>query len=79
VKVSASRKSTHSVMAHSGFGDLTIHTPEGVTLNIPQEQITAEGNIKRHVLVRSQELTRENCEYLESKGIRLFVGKRSGM
>ena len=76
MKVSASRKSTHQVMANSGFGDLTIHTAQGVTLNIPQSQITATGEIKRSVLEHAQELTRENCEYLENKGIRIFVGKR---
>lgn len=69
-----SRMSMHSVMANSGFGTLTIHTAQGVTINIPQEQIRKDGHIKRGVLKHAQELTRENVEYLESKGVQLFVG-----
>lgn len=71
----SSRKNMHSVMSNSGFGTLTIHTPEGVTIVVPQKHITKTGHVKKNIMVHAQTLTRENAEYLESKGIRLFVGK----
>ena len=70
-----SRLSTHSIMANSGFGALTIHTPEGVVIEIPQKHIRKDGCIKKHVLKHAQELTRENVEILKSKGVNLYVGR----
>lgn len=74
-KVAPSRLSMHTVMANSGFGALTIHKAEGVTIVIPQEHIRKDGHIKKHILKHTQELTRENVERLESKGVRVFIGK----
>ena len=70
-----SRKSLHSIMANSGFfNGVTIHTAQGATIVIPQEQIEPNGCIKKHIFARTKELTRENAEYLEKKGVRVFVG-----
>lgn len=74
-RVAPSRLSTHSIMSNSGFGSLKINTPEGVTIEIPQKHITADGRIKKNILKHAQELTRENVEILESKGVRLYVGR----
>lgn len=71
-----SRLSTHSVMSNSGFGDLTIHTSDGTMISIPKEHIKKDGSIKQHIFKRTQVFTRENCEYLESKGIKILIGNR---
>ena len=69
------RNSMHSVMAHTGFGELKICRPNGVTIIVPQNQIDkATGNPKKKIAGRLNELTRENIEMLESEGIKLFVG-----
>lgn len=74
-KVAPSRLSMHTVMANSGFGTLKIHKPEGVTIVIPKNHLTADGRVKKHILKHTQELTRENIEILESKGVRVYVGR----
>lgn len=68
-----SRLSTHSIMANFGFGGLTIHR-KGVSIVIPREQMTREGNIKKAIAKRTDELTRENIEFLESRGVQVFTG-----
>lgn len=72
-KVAPSRKSTHSIMANSGFGKLTIHKPEGVTVVIPQEHIRKDGRIKKNVSKLLSELTKENIETLELKGVKIHT------
>lgn len=74
-RIAPSRKSVHGIMANHGFGTLTIYKKCGVTIHIPQEQITREGKVKKNILPFTKELTRENAEYLESKGVRIFVGR----
>lgn len=70
-----SRRSKHSIMAHSGFGDCTIYRPDGAIIVIPQSQIVKEtGCPKKSVQKKLNELTMENIAMLESKGIQLFVG-----
>jgi len=76
-RITPSRKSMHGIMKNSGFGDLTIYTPDGVIVKIPKEHITKEGYIKNNIAKYCQVLTRENVEHLESKGVQIFVGKRS--
>lgn len=46
-----SRKSTHSIMAHQGFGMLTI-TRNGVTISVPEEWIFNDGRIKKYALAK---------------------------
>lgn len=72
-KVAPSRKSTHSIMANSGFGSLTIHKPEGITIVIPKNHITTDGRVKKNISDKLNELTRENIEILESKGIKVHT------
>lgn len=45
-KVCQSRKSRHSIMNHSGFGNLTI-TKHGVTVNVPRSYLFNDGRIKK--------------------------------
>lgn len=45
-KVCQSRKSRHSIMNHSGFGDLTI-TKHGVTVSVPRSYLFNDGRIKK--------------------------------
>lgn len=51
MKISKSRKSTHSVMNNEGFGLLTI-TIEGVVINIPEEWLFKNGQIKKYAIKR---------------------------
>lgn len=75
MSMAPSRKSTHSVMAHHGFGEMTVHRPDGVIIVIPQNQIAkTTGRPRKAIQRKMEELTRENIEMLESKGIKLFVG-----
>jgi hypothetical protein len=74
-RIAPSRRSLYGIMANHGFGGLTIHTKQGVTIEIPPEQITRKGEIKKHILAHTKELTRENAEYLETKGVKIYVGK----
>ncbi len=73
--MTASRKSMHSVMAHSGFGGITIYRPDGAIIVIPQNQISkTTGRPRKVIQSKLEELTRENIALLESKGVQLFVG-----
>lgn len=45
-KVCQSRKSRHSIMNHSGFGDLAI-TKHGVTVSVPRSYLFNDGRIKK--------------------------------
>lgn len=47
VKVCQSRKSTHSIMSHIGFGKLTI-IKHGVTIEVPPEYLFEDGRIKKY-------------------------------
>lgn len=46
MKINQSRKSTHSIMAHSGFGVLTI-TREGTSILVPKSWLFNDGRIKK--------------------------------
>lgn len=46
-KVCQSRKGTHSIMSHVGFGKLTI-TKHGVTIEVPPEYLFEDGRIKKY-------------------------------
>ncbi|MCY7866076.1 hypothetical protein [Bacillus atrophaeus] len=74
MKVNPSRLSTHTIMSNPGFGALTVHTGQ-VMINVPQNHINRDGSIKRSIMKHAQELTRENIEYLESKGVLVFTGR----
>lgn len=49
MKISKSRKSTHSVMAHGGFGMLSI-TRNGVTIHVPEEWLFNDGRVKKYAV-----------------------------
>jgi len=50
-KVCRSRKSTHSIMAHEGFGLLTIR--RGATIiHVPEEWLFSDGRIKKYALAK---------------------------
>lgn len=69
-----SRHYTHQIMARSGFGTIRIHRASGVTIEIGQENITKDGSIRKDVERYLDDLTRENIEQLETKGVRVYVG-----
>ena len=75
MSMAPSRNSTHSVMAHHGFGEMTIYRPDGAIIVIPQNQISkTTGRPRKAIQGKLKELTRENIALLESKGIQLFIG-----
>ena len=75
MRIAPGKKSTHSIMAHGGFGEMTIYRPDGAVIVIPQNQIAkTTGRPRKAIQRKLEELTRENIEMLESKGIKLFVG-----
>lgn len=75
MSMAPSRKSTHSVMAHHGFGEMTIYRPDGAIIVLPQNQISkTTGRPRKAIQGKLEELTRENIAFLESKGVQLFVG-----
>ena len=51
MKVCKSRKSTHSIMAHPGFGMLTIRRGATVIL-VPEEWLFEDGRIKKYALAK---------------------------
>lgn len=55
MKINKSRKSTHSIMAHGGFGMLTI-TRNNVTIQIPEEWLFADGRIKKYAVDKVNEM-----------------------
>lgn len=72
MKVCQSRKSTHSIMAGAGsFSGITLHRKDGITMEIPQKLVKKDGSLKVHI---PQEVTREVGEFLESKGVQIYVG-----
>ena len=72
-KVAPSRLSMHTVMANSGFGTLKIHKPEGVTIVIPKNHLTADGRVKKNIDNLLNELTRENIAALEKRGVKIYT------
>lgn len=48
-KICQSRKSTHTIMAHPGFGMLTI-TRNGVTISVPEEWLFSDGRVKKYAI-----------------------------
>ena len=51
MKVCKSRKSTHSIMAHEGFGMLTIRRGATVIL-VPEEWLFSDGRIKKYAIAK---------------------------
>lgn len=51
MKINKSRKSTESVMANSGFGNVTI-IRNGVTIDIPENWMFSTGQIKKCYMQR---------------------------
>lgn len=49
MKINKSRKSTHSIMAHGGFGMLTI-TRGNVSILVPEEWLFNDGRIKKYAV-----------------------------
>lgn len=49
-KICKSRKSTYSVMNHTGYGGIILHK-DGATMFIPQKYITSKGKIKKYALL----------------------------
>lgn len=49
MKICQSRKSTHSIMAHEGFGLLTIKKGN-VVIHVPEEWLFNDGRIKKYAL-----------------------------
>lgn len=49
MKISQSRKSTHSVMAHAGFGMLTIIRGE-TSILVPESWLFNDGTIKKYAV-----------------------------
>lgn len=75
-RVSSSRKDMYSVMANSGFGDLEIKK-HGATIVIPNKLLNKSSHkpaLKKCIQKRVKELTRENAEWLEKKGIAIYLG-----
>lgn len=54
-KICQSRKSTHSIMNHGGFGLLTI-TRDGVTISIPEEWLFEDGRIKKYAIKKVEQM-----------------------
>ena len=75
MRIAPGKKSTHSIMAHGGFGKMIIYRPDGAIIVIPQNQIAkTTGRPRKAIQRKLEELTRENIALLESKGVQLFVG-----
>lgn len=55
MKINQSRKSTHTIMAHPGFGMLTI-TRNGVTIQVPEEWLFNDGRIKKYAIAKVNQM-----------------------
>lgn len=76
ITVSSSRTNMFSVMAHSGFGAMTIYRPDGITVQIPQNQITNHGLVKKAVKKQiGDTITIEHAQKLAKKGVILYIGR----
>lgn len=51
MKVCKSRKSTHSIMAHPGFGMLTIQRGNTI-IHVPEEWLFEDGRIKKYAIAK---------------------------
>lgn len=58
MKINKSRKSTHSIMAHGGFGMLTI-TKNNTTIQIPEEWLFNDGRIKKYAIGKVEQMFRK--------------------
>lgn len=69
-----SRKSTHSVMTNTGFGDLIIKK-HGIMIHVPQNCIKVNGTPKKVVsrLLSGDGITKEIVLALQNKGCRIEV------
>lgn len=71
--VAPSRKRTHQIMAHSGFGDITVYN-HGAKFVIPQRYVRPDGKVYHSVAKLTEDLTHEHIEALQNKGIQVAVG-----
>ena len=51
MSICKSRKSTHSIMAHQGFGMLTIQRGNTI-IHVPEEWLFEDGRIKKYALAK---------------------------
>ena len=58
----------------SKYSEVTIYTAQGVTIVVPPEQLEKDGTIRKQIVARTKELTRQNAEFLAKKNVRVFVG-----
>lgn len=61
MKINKSRKSTVSVMANAGFGDVAI-TRNGVTITIPTNWMFTTGQIKKCYMQRINNMFAETAD-----------------
>lgn len=64
-KICKSRKSTHTIMAHSGFGMLTI-TRDGITIQVPEEWLFNDGSIKKYAIKNIDRMFKKAKAFNES-------------
>lgn len=76
-KIAPSRRRTYSIMANSGFGKMILIFPmEGYQIEVvvPQACIRKDtGQLKKQITKYLAELTRENIQNLEKKGVECYV------
>lgn len=64
-RIAPSRRRTYSIMANSGFGDLTVYSG-GKKLVVPQRYITKEGLVYKRV---NRHIVEQNFNKLEELGV----------
>lgn len=70
-RISKSRKSTHSIMEHSGFGSVTL-IKSGLKFVVPQSCLDSIGNVRRGVAnFINGSITVRQAEMLNSLGIEI--------
>ena len=74
IRARISRKSTHSIMCNTGFGDLKIKK-YGIEIVVPKDLITRDGHPKQFVkeLLKGNALTKDVIVKLEEKGCKILV------
>lgn len=71
-RVGPSRKNVFSVMSHGGFGDMTVSSPKGFTIVIPQSCINKRtGQLKKAV---KKHMDTFDAAKLINKGITIIKG-----
>lgn len=74
VNAKISRKSTHSIMTNTGFGDLVIKQ-QGLAITVPQRCIKQNGTPRKSIatLLCGDGICKETAQQLLAKGCRLEV------